>query len=312
MKVLITSASRKVSLVQAFKKALKEEGGGQVLAMDASKNSAALYFADSFYQSPLGLDNEFLQYIHMVCIQNHVDIIIPTRDAELPFFARHKELFTNSEIEVMIPSIEIVNICQNKKEFIDFCKLQDLHIPITYNTSAVQFPVFVRPSRGSGSSSVYKANNWEDMDYVLDKIDDPLIQEYVDAKEYTIDLFSDFDSNIISVLPRERVSIFGGESFVGRTIYNEQIILESIRLASKLGLVGHNTIQCFYRLGQVLFIEVNPRYGGGANLGFRAGHFTPRYLVKILKGDKLAPQIGEFESGLKMLRYTQDYFFYES
>jgi carbamoyl-phosphate synthase large subunit len=55
MNVLITSASRKVSLINAFRWALCEEGGGQIIAIDASPKSAAFYFAYKAYVVPAGL-----------------------------------------------------------------------------------------------------------------------------------------------------------------------------------------------------------------------------------------------------------------
>jgi glycine/D-amino acid oxidase-like deaminating enzyme len=49
-------------------------------------------------------------------------------------------------------------------------------------------------------------------------------------------------------------------------------------------------------------------FGGGANLGFAAGAPTPLYLVQLLKGKKLTPQIGKFKDNYYMLRYTEDKF----
>jgi len=126
--------------------------------------------------------------------------------------------------------------------------------------------------------------------------------------EYTVDLFADFSGKVLSVVPRERLSIFGGESFIGKTCKNWGIINESMRLAKSLRLIGHNTIQCFWQDGQVKFIEVNPRYGGAANLGFAAGAFTPQMLVCLILGKEIKPSIGDFEDGLYMLRYTEDLF----
>ena len=86
------------------------------------------------------------------------------------------------------------------------------------------------------------------------------------------------------------------------------IINESMRLSERLGLVGHNTLQCFLCGEKVKWIEVNPRYGGGAGLGFEAGARTPLYLVKTIKGVKVESSIGDYDEGVTMLRYTQDLF----
>ena len=71
--------------------------------------------------------------------------------------------------------------------------------------------------------------------------------------------------------------------------------------------MGHNTVQCFFDGTDVMFIEVNPRFGGAAHLSFRAGAFTPRFLVKLVSGEELEP-IDTYRSGYVMLRYTEDIF----
>jgi carbamoyl-phosphate synthase large subunit len=139
-------------------------------------------------------------------------------------------------------------------------------------------------------------------------VPDAIIQEFVQADEYTVDLFADFSARVISAVPRERTYTFGGESFVSRTCQNPTLIQESIRLATKLKLIGHNTIQCFYQNGMVKFIEVNPRFGGAASPGFSAGAFTPVFLLKLLNGETVEPRIGKFKADHIMLRYTEDLF----
>jgi carbamoyl-phosphate synthase large subunit len=105
------------------------------------------------------------------------------------------------------------------------------------------------------------------------------------------------------------VQTVAGESYTGRTLNNKRLINSAVHLAEKLGLIGHNTLQCFFNGKAVKYIEVNPRFGGGANLGFHSGANTPEMLVKLCLGETLQPQIGKFEDDLVMLRYTRDTFF---
>ena len=98
------------------------------------------------------------------------------------------------------------------------------------------------------------------------------VQELVEAPEYTVDLFVDpRDGTPISCVPRERVHVVDGASQIGRTVRDAILRDATLRLASALRLTGHLTVQAFRRGEEVLFIEVNPRYGGGASLGFEAG-----------------------------------------
>ncbi len=310
---MITSVSRKVTLVRAFQSALDREGEGNVVAVDASRQSAALYEADIHQIAPYGLDSSFLDFVLKTGRKYDIKAIIPTRDEEIEFFSSQKSRIENAGMRVVVPSSSSAEICQDKKLFIRHCLGEDIKVPEVKDDPEFErvdgFPVFVRGRFGKGGSSAYKVESEEELQTVISKVEDPIVQEYVDAPEYTVDLFATFEGEVISVVPRERIRVFGGESFVGRTVRDDQIISEAVRLSESLNLVGHNTIQCFRRdNGEVQFIEVNPRYGGGASLGFAAGAFTPQYLVRLLQDKLVAPRIGEFEDGRTMLRYTQDLF----
>ncbi len=312
MNVLISSASRKVELIRAFQKALAQEGGGKVVAIDASPLAPALYFADEHFLVPLSNSAEFLDVMLRICKQYNIRLIVPTRDEELLFFAEHKYKFADINTIVMISDLESVRICQDKRLFIKFCQERNISIPKTYESNSlppnINYPLFIKPCFGKSSYMTKRINSKEELKLALEQIPNPLIQQFIQAPEYSVDIFADFSGKIISVVPRERIRTFGGESFVSRTSLNSSIIQESIRLIIELGLIGHNTIQCFFDSDIVKFIEVNPRFGGAANLGFAAGTFTPLFLVKLLKGEKLQPRIGEFKDNYVMLRYTEDLF----
>jgi carbamoyl-phosphate synthase large subunit len=310
MNVLITSVSRKVGLVRSFQDALAKEGGGDVIAADASPTAAALYVADEHYLVPQSDEESFIPSLVRLCSERNSRLVVPTRDEELPVFAKHREAFDRIGVRVMVPDLSTVGICQDKFRFAKFCAENRLGTPRIYEDfKEAVFPLFVKPRRGKGSRGTFFVRTRRELEGVLAYLGgDTVVQEYIDAPEYTIDLFADFSGNVLSVVPRQRILVVGGESFVSKTVKNPLLSDEAIRLANKLRLVGHSTIQCFLNHGAVKFIEVNPRYGGGAALGFAAGAPTPLYLVKLVKGEKLYPMIGKFKDDYVMLRYTNDLF----
>lgn len=313
MNILITSASRKVALIEAFKKALKKEGSGKVIAVDINPLSIALMYADASFIVPRYKDPNFFSVIFRLCKKNKISLIIPTSDDELPLFAKKKEEFRKRGITVMVSHRKTIEICRDKLRFALFCKKHNLLTPKIYTEpyqkiKKNQFPLFINDRFGKGSGHAFKVDTKRELLSFLGYIKKPIVQEYVGVKEYTIDLFSDFESNVISVVPRERILTFGGESYIGKTYKNDILITSAVRLANILKLVGHNTIQCFFDRKNVKFIEVNPRYGGAANLSIAAGANTPLYLIRIVKGKKVLSHIGKFKNNLYMLRHTKDIF----
>jgi len=313
MNVLITSASRKVWLVRAFQRAAEAEGGGIVVAVDASPYSPALLAADKAHLVPHGLGEDFFERIMEIAASHGVGLIVPTRDEELPAFARRKSMFSDAGVHVMAAGERAIGICQDKRAFSEWCIERGFQVPAIVDPSSphLSFPAFVRNRVGKAGRAAFRADGREELECLLRSLPDPIVQEYVDADEYTVDVFADFDGRVLSATPRLRISTFGGESFVGKTVEHPQIMQEAARLVESLGLVGFATVQCFWHEQAVKFIELNPRIGGGAHLSIAAGADTPRMALRAAAGKPAPPSADGFQEGLVMLRHTEDVFIAE-
>ena len=308
--ILITSASRKVSLVRNFKKALGD--GGKIIAADINPESPALYFADDYVIVPRSDDPNFLNFLVDFCKSNAIKLIIPTRDEELILFSENKNLFDEINVKIMVSDVETIKICQDKLKFIKFCNENGFDIPKTYedlqSINEEDFPLFLKPVVGKSGNDTFKVESFDELNEILNKDVDFIIQECVESPEYTIDLFADFEGNVISAVPRQRVFVWGGESLVTRSVKDDKLLNQSVKLAQSLKLKGHNTIQCFFDGNDVKFIEINPRFGGAASISFEAGANSAEFLIKLLSGKKLKSEIGDFKDNLVSLRFVEDYF----
>lgn len=314
MNILITSVSRKVWLVKAFKDALRQEGiGGKVISTDINNLSAGLYMSDKHYLVPPSSDQNFIPTILRLCKKENIKLLIPTRDGELLLFAKNKEKFEKQGTHVMVSNPEIIEICNDKYRFYQFLLKNNIPTPKTYFSEQIDFPsihypLFVKSRYGSGSKSIFKVENEEELKFFINYVPNSVIQEFANGKEYTIDLLTDFNGKVLTVVLRERIETFCGESYKGKTIKDIKIIEYAKNLAEKLGTIGHITIQCIKNEAGIKFIEVNPRFGGGAILGIKSGANTPLLILRLISGKRLEPQIGEFKENLIMLRYTKDLF----
>jgi carbamoyl-phosphate synthase large subunit len=310
--VLITSASRKVLLVRAFRDALA--GSGQVLAADISPLSAALHDADGARLTPRSDDETFIDVLLRVCEQDRLGLLVPTRDEELPVLAAARERFMEAGTFVLVSAPEGVEICLDKARFLTAVQEAGLDAPLVYpDAGATRFPAFVKPRRGRGGQGATKVSSPAELATVLEALgDDALIQEFVDAPEYTVDVFLDLDGRPISCVPRERIAVLAGESIISRTVRDPELTAATLRLCAAIGLIGHVTVQAFRTPDRVEFIEINPRYGGAANLGFEAGPRTPEFALCLARGERPEPRLDAYEVGLTMLRYTTDLFVRDS
>ena len=312
--ILITSVSRKVWLVKALKDAISlEKIDGKVMSVDINALSAGFYATDKHQIVPPSSDPKFIHALLKICEKENVRLLIPTRDDELVLFAKNKEKFENKGVKVMISDQETIRICNDKYKFYQFLTENNFPTPKTYlpnqiDLSSIRYPLIIKSNLGSGGKNIFKVENESELSFFLNYVPDSIVQEFIDGKEYTIDLFSDFDKNVLTIVPRERIETFCGESYKGRTVEDDEMIKKAKSLAETLGTVGHITIQCIKNDSGIEFIEINPRFGGGANLGFASGANTPVMLLKLLLGEEVKPSIGKYNKNLTMLRYTEDYF----
>lgn len=310
MNVLITSASRKVGLIRAFQEAVRRTGGGRVIAVDISPLAPALYEADAGLLVPRSDAAGFVEAILAICEHEAVGLVVPTRDEELPVFAAAKARFQADGIAVLVADPDAVATCQDKRRFATACSAAGLLTPrVIDSPSGADLPLFIRPRHGKGGAGARVVRTASQLSTALEELgDEAFAQELIRAPEYTVDVFVDSAGIPITCVPRERLLVVAGESHVGRTVRHESLTRQTLRLLESIGITGHATVQAFDRDGDVLFIEVNPRYGGAAALGFAAGAHSPEAAVRQAQGERLAPRLDDYEVDLIMLRHSEDRF----
>ena len=77
--------------------------------------------------------------------------------------------------------------------FTNFCKNNGFGIPKTYvdvkSINKEDFPLFLKPVVGKSGVDTFKVYSFDNLNEILSKENDFIIQECVEAPEYTIDLF---------------------------------------------------------------------------------------------------------------------------
>lgn len=309
--VLLTSVGRNVALVRYFKRALKSNG--IVVATDISKYSSAFFNADYAYVIPHYKDQEYLKAVIKICEKHKIRILIPGNDDELLILAKYRKRIESLGVMVMVSNYKAIEICSDKLKFIKFCaknnfETADLITRRGIEEKTLKFPLFINERFGRGSRTAFKVNNMNQLEFYLQMLKKPIVQQYIDADEYSIDLFADFNGKVISVIPRLRLSTLAGESVLGVTKNGKKLISECIRLAQALKLIGQVNIQCFLDSGKVKFTEINPRFGGGSSLSIEAGCDSPQFLVQLARGKKVKSIVGKFKINLLMTRYIESIF----
>lgn len=294
MNVLILSAGRRVELVKSFKDAAKELGvKNKIITADLSDLAPASFFGDKNYKVPKVTEVKYIEAIIEICNKENIRLVVPTIDTELLIIAKNKKnIEEETNAKVLISDEKVIRICRDKRNTSNFFKENNFKAPkeiknIDIENKKYRFPLFIKPSDGSSSINAFKIENEEELKFFRKYIKEPIIQSFISGVEYTVDVFLDFEGKIITIVPRERIATRSGEISKGKIVKNEKVIEEVKRLISILKPIGHITVQCMETDDGIQFIEINPRFGGGAPMSIKAGANSPKNLYRLLSGEKL-------------------------
>lgn len=153
--------------------------------------------------------------------EEKVDCLIPTIDTDLLLLADNKSRFESIGTKVLISAVDKVKLCKDKNFTADYFHSLGLKSPQPVNMvekyedeiekGRAGFPAFIKPKDGSSSIDTYKVDNLEDLRVYAEKIGNYIIQPYISGREYTIDIFCDYDSNPVYITPREKLAVRAGE-----------------------------------------------------------------------------------------------------
>lgn len=291
--ILFTGVGRRVELIQAFREAaLCQSVTLKIYGADMTDSAPALAFCD-YYRSVCGMhDENYIPELLEICKNDAIDLIIPTIDTDLLVLSENTTLFSEIGTRVMISSPEMIRICRDKNLTSSFFESCGLHAPTpidNYKKYSLGFPAFIKPKDGSSSINAYKVEDAEQLALYASQIEDYIVQPFISGREYTIDIFCDFVGNPASIVPRERLQVRAGEVLKTCITMDEQMIEEAKAICTAFKPCGPITVQLIRDTDNVdWFIEINPRFGGGAPLSMKAGARSAEYILQLMSGNKLS------------------------
>jgi carbamoyl-phosphate synthase large subunit len=304
--------------MQAFRAAARRLGVGlKVAAVDSAITAPGLACADHAVVVPRADDGGYIPAVLDAVGRFSVAALIPTIDTDLRVISQHRANFAALGCQALIAEPNVIAVCRDKVQTYRFLRDHQIDTPQTYTPdelarlSSKPYPLFLKPRTGSASQWVHKIEDDEELNYFLHRVADPIIQEFVEGVEHTLDVYVGLTGEPRCVVPRARWQVRGGEVSKGVVVKDLRIMEAGRRVVAALGdsLRGLVTLQCIVTPdGRIRFIEINPRFGGGAPLSIAAGADFPAWLFQELRGQAPSIAFDGFRHGLCMLRYDWSVF----
>lgn len=317
--VLFTASGRRVELIRAFRQAYATAGiTGSIVCVDVSPLAPTLYEADASYIVPPSEHPEYIPTLVKICRQESIHLVFPLIDSDVERLARHRALLEAEGTRVVVVQPQTAEIISDKWLTYQFFKNHNIPAPPSWLPEALppeprDYPLFVKPRRGSASKDTYKVSDESELKCSLLRVRAPIIQKYLDGLEITTDVFCDFEGNVLGAVSRLRLETRAGEISKGKTVYFPQILQSCVRIAHLLGVVGPMNVQGFIVGDTVYFTEINARFGGGTPLSIAAGANAPLWYLQLAAGLPInPPPLGTYIRELYMTRYDQTLFLSEA
>lgn len=314
MNILVLSAGTRDKVVQYFKKELGDRG--RVIATDCSNLAPAVYEADAFYLVPRITDPGYLDMILDICVKEKITGVFSLIDPELSLIAKERERFLAVGTTPVVSDYDMVETCFDKYRMFEL--LQKMQIPTAKcyadkgtfyrakEAGEIDYPVFVKPVRGSASIHINKVGSRREIDVLCDLYDDLMIQEYMDGTEFGADVYVDMISGrCTDIFIKKKIKMRAGETDKSVSFKDEKLFSMIRDFVEKCGFRGMIDIDIFRRDGVYYISEVNPRFGGGYPHAYACGVNMPAAVLCNLAGQENKVRIGAYEEGICMMKYNE-------
>lgn len=314
MNILILSCGTRNKIVQYFKKELN--GKGQVIATDSSELAPALYDADKYFIVPKVSEDGYLDIILNLCKENNIKAVLSLIDPELTLLAENKEKFLEVGTIPIVSDYDMVELCFNKYEFYKYLVENDIKTIRSYvdkemfykdvEKKIIDYPVFVKPVRGSASINISKVTNKDEIELLFSKHNNLMIQEYIDGIEYGADVYVDMISSKMSaIFIKEKIKMRAGETDKSISFKDEKLFDLINEFLGIINFKGVIDIDIFKVNEEYYISEVNPRFGGGYPHAFECGVNIPKMIINNLNGEKNEHYLCEYDQDVYMMKFNE-------
>jgi carbamoyl-phosphate synthase large subunit len=302
--VLLTGAGKRYDIVSCFAALTK------TIVADPAPLAPAQYAAHVRAAVPLIDDPRYVTALRELCELHNVGVVLPLTDLDIEVLAQAR---LDGHLPALVPAPEIARATYDKYE--THLLLQRLGLPSPPTVlpgadldSFNNYPVMIKPRRGSGARSIHLAKDPDQARFFIDYVEEPvMVQHAMGGPELSIDCLGDMQGRCLNAIPRTMLESRGGESIKGAAVRDEELIELGRRVMEALEVRGPATIQVFRdpQLG-IGITDVNTRFGGAFPTPAYAalpGRSYPELIVAMAGGEVVAPHVGEFREGTTVTRY---------
>lgn len=313
MNCLMLSAGRRCELLKDFRKTMGNKG--KIIATDISVTAPAIYMADKYYIVPRIDDANYIPTILDICKKEEIQAVTTLIDPEIMILAEHRKEFEEIGVEVLAPYKETGELCFDKFRMFQYLKEKNIRTVLTYGDiesfeegmakKEIDFPVFVKPRKGSGSVGARKITNMDHLKEAMMQDPSLIIQEFMgDALDIDADIYVDTISNqAVALFSKRKLETKIGGASKTVSFKDEKLNQFASKALEVFKFNGPIDMDLWYKDGEYYLSEINPRFGGGYLHAYGAGVDFIKLIQNNINGIENQPCFGNYEDNVVMMMY---------
>jgi carbamoyl-phosphate synthase large subunit len=304
MNLLFLGAGKRLSLLEAFVRAAREEDVDiKLFSVEFSR----LVPVSEIAQVLLGPDfmsEAFPAFLRSTVQQRSIDLVIPNMDAATEPLAALKSELASLGCWAVVSARGLCHSMFDKSAASAWFTSHGIAQPAPDG-----FPCIAKSRQGFGSRDQFVARDARELGALLASRDAGryFIQSFVEGQEYSVDAYVDRSGSPYAMLSRKRLQVVDGEVEVSETHHHEAIIGMAAQIVAVPGWEGAITLQFIDGPDGPVVIEVNPRFGGGVTHAIHCGLDMPAWMLRERLGRPLPPPPA-WADGSVMTRCRRDVF----
>jgi carbamoyl-phosphate synthase large subunit len=289
----------------------------RLVGISVYERSAARAFCDVFEKAPMTNHEDYISWLVELIKQYNVSLAIPGIEVDVVAWSEHRATIEQSEALVLLNNPELIRLCSDKWLF--YQRLVENNSPYAIPTTLVfdeelqQFPLLLKPRKGSGSQGITIVNNQECLEeYLVDIGPKMMIQPVIGTaeEEYTTSAFFDLNSRLCASSTLKRRLSQAGFTDSAETVEVDNIENALVHLSEIFMPVGPTNFQFRIDKGQLKLLEINPRISSATSIRTAFGYNESAMSVEFYLRN-ITPTQPILKRGWA-IRYSEDIIYYDS
>jgi len=310
MNLLFSCIGRRGYIAEWFRENLSP--GDRIVGTGDSRWVPGFHACDLSVLMPDVTSDAYIHTLLDLCRKERIDALLSFYDADVDVISRHRKRFEQLGVVPLVPDARACQISLDKLATDGFLREQRLRSPETFadlesaraslRSGRLRYPLVVKPRFGFASRNLFLARDDQELRTFFAYAPDMIIQECLQGQEHNLDVLSDLEGRVISVVVKRKILMRAGETDQAETVHHEGALEVGIRLAESLRMVGALDVDLFVDGEDVVVLELNPRFGGAYPASHLAGADFPRKILDMLRGRPIESDLGRYAAGVCMMK----------